>query len=710
MKLLGGIAVKYLKILIFILIIATIGYSFHIQQYFLTCFMLFFLIYFGYICWKKEEYRRTSNFNRRALYASNIILFCIFLIFMRLVQLQIFEKDFFESKVMGQINKTDILSGNRGTIYDSTGKRLAFNKNIYTVGINPSAIYDRPKTMKGIMEILSKDFIIKDRAVLLEEIKKGYENGRKYKVVAKNITEREKEELDKIVKENSLTGHEIRFDRNIERTYYKNDVYDNIVGFIGYNYKSENEKIGLFGIEKEYEKYLKQKVLQRQNFYTRNRNIKLPTAKEFIRMNLNGNNIYMTIDNELQFILSEELKKKFISSKSDEAYGIIMDPNNGKILAAASFTTNKKRALRNPIFQNQFEPGSTFKPIVVASAMEEKLINKNTLFDVGDGRITKYGHTIRESSRSTRGVLNTQEVLKRSSNVGMVLIGDKFTNEEFEYYLKQFGLYDKTGVDFPGEIKPYTVPYKKWHGLKKSTMAFGQGIVVTPIQLITAFSAVINGGILYKPYLVEKITDESDVIIRRNIPTPVRRVISENVSAQLRGILEDVVADGTARRGQVEGYRVGGKTGTAQLSSKGGYLKSNYLASFIGFFPADKPKYVVLVMFLKPKGETIYEKYGGATAAPVFAEIAKRITKTKNILSQDISNISAVKEVKHGETGGLVDVEMPDLKGFSPKDVIYIFKNTDIEIKIDGTGLVDKQFPAAGTSLEDVKEVRIILK
>ena len=398
---------------------------------------------------------------------------------------------------------------------------------------------------------------------------------------------------------------------------------------------------------------------------------------------------------------------------SDEAYGIVMDPNNGKILGVASLTTNKKRALRNPVFQNQFEPGSTFKPIVVAGAMDRGLINRNTTFDVGEGRITKYGHTIRESSRSTRGVITTEEVLKKSSNVGMVLIGDKFTDKEFEDNLKDFGLYDRTGVDFPGEIKPFTVSYKKWHGLKKSTMSFGQGIVVTPIQLATAFSAVINGGVLYKPYIVEKITDDSGVIIRRNIPTPVRRVISEKTSEQLREILENVVADGTARRGQVEGYRIGGKTGTAQLSTKGGYLKNNYLASFIGFFPADKPKYVVLVMFLKPKGETIYEKYGGATAAPVFADIVRRITKTKNILSQNVSSISAVTEVKNGESQGnneFVDVVMPDLTGFSPKDVVYIFKNTDIEISVEGVGLVDKQIPAAGTSLENVKEIKIILK
>ncbi len=709
-KLLGGKAVKYLKILIFILNFIGIGYTFYNQEFLLGWFLIFFCIYFGYICWKKQEYVRASNFNKRTLYASNILLFFLLIIMMRLIQVQIFEREFFASRVMGQIKKTDILSGNRGTIYDSTGKRLAFNKNIYTIGVNPAAIYDRPNTLKGIVEILNQDFIKKDRDVLLNEIKRGYETGRKYKVVAKNINEREKEKLEEVIKKYKMTRNEIRFDRNIERTYYKNDFYDNIVGFIGYNYKSQSEKIGLFGIEKQYESYLKEKVLKRQNFYTRSRNLKLPTSKEFIRMNLNGNNVYTTIDNEIQFILSEEIKKKFLSSKSDEAYGIVMDPNNGKIIAATSFTTNTKKSLRNPIFQNQFEPGSTFKPIIVASAMDAGLINRKTLFDVGDGRITKYRHTIRESSRSTRGILTTEEVLKKSSNVGMVLIGDKFTNIQFEEYLKKFGLYDKTGIDFPGEIKPYTVSYKKWDGLKKSTMSFGQGIVLTPIQLITAFSAVINGGILYKPYIVEKITDESDVIIRRNIPTEVRRVINPNVSKQLREMLEDVVADGTAKRGKVEGYRVGGKTGTAQLSGKGGYLKDNYLASFIGFFPIDKPKYVVLVMFLKPKGETIFEKYGGATAAPVFGDIVRRITKTKNILSQDISSISKIKEMKKGESTKFVDVEMPDLTGFSPKDVIYIFKNTDIEIKIQGTGLVEKQFPEKGTSLEDVKEIKILLK
>lgn len=704
---------RKLKVVILLLNILGLGFSIYYRLYLLTSFLFLLFFYFLYIFMKKSEYTRSSNFNKRALVSSNIILFLVLLIVIRLIQVQIFEHEFYENRISEQIKRKEISYGNRGSILDSSGKSLAYNKNIYTLGINPSSIYDRDETMIAIREILSKPYINKNNRKFLAEIDEAYKQNKKYKVVTNGLSEKEKEDIQKIIRKYKLTENELQFDRNIERTYYKKEIYNDLVGFIGYTASSKFRKKGIFGLEKQYEDYLKEKMIERQNVYTRNRGLKLPISKDSIRTNLNGRNIHTTIDNDIQFILHEELKKKFIASGSDEAYGVIMDPNNGKILATSSFTIHKNRALRNPIFQNQFEPGSTFKPIIVASAMEKGLINRATKFDVGDGRIKKYNHTIRESSRNTKGILTTEEVLEKSSNVGMVLIGDKFTNQEFEEALKNFGFYEKTGVDFPGEIKPYTTPYKKWDGLKKSTMSFGQGIVVTPIQLITAFSALINGGVLYKPYLVEKITDDSGVVIRRNSPVKVRQVISPKLSQEMKEILENVVTEGTAKKGDVEGYRVGGKTGTAQLSTKGGYLKENYLASFIGFFPVEKPEYVILVMFLKPKGETVFEKYGGATAAPVFGDIVRRITKAKNILSQNVSKLSEIKEFrKAGESDKtpLADVLMPDLKGFNPKDVVYIFKNTDIEVKIKGIGLVKEQYPKPGVSLENVKEIRVELE
>lgn len=701
---------KYLKIITLLSTLVGIGGAIYYKLYLLSVFLFLLLFYFLYIFMKKKEYYKASNFNKRAILASNIILFIILLIVIRLTQVQLFNNDFYEKKSIEQIRKNDKSYGNRGNIFDNSGKSLAFNKNIYMLGMNPSAIYDSENNLEGIEKILDEPYIKKNKERLLNEIKEEYERDRKYKVIAKNLSEKQKEKIQEIVKKYKISRNVIQFDRSIERTYYKPELYKNLVGFIGYTNTSNATKVGVFGLEREYEKYLKEKVLERQNIYTKNRGMKLPFSKENVKVSLNGKDIYTTIDNDIQFILNDEIRKKFISSGSEEAYGVIMDPNNGKILATSYQTIYNNKALRNPIFQNQFEPGSIFKPIIVASALDAKLVNRYTKFDIGDGKIRKYNHTIKEASRNTKGILTTEEVLKKSSNVGMVMIGDRFTNQEFEEYLKKFGFYDKTGVDFPGEIKPYTTPYKRWDGLKKSTMSFGQGIAVTPIQMITAFSSLVNGGVLYEPYLVEKIADENGVVVRRNPTVQVRRVISEKLSSEMRDMLEKVVSDGTAKRGEVPGYKVGGKTGTAQLSSKGGYLKENYLSSFIGFFPVDKPKYVVLVMFLKPKGETVFEKYGGATAAPVFAEIVKRITKSKNILSEDVSSISQVKKFENGYRAELTDVLMPDLKDLNPKDVIQIFKNTNIEVEIDGTGLVKEQYPKAGTSLQDVKKIQIILK
>lgn len=701
---------KYLKILTLLFNIIGFGVSIYYKLYLLTVFLFLLFFYFLYIFAKKREYTRKNNFNKRAMLSSNILLFFVLLIVIRLVQIQIFNKKYYDEKVKSQIKRNDIFYGNRGDIYDSNGKSLAFNQNIYTLGVNPSALYDRDTTLKGIEAILDKPFLKKDKAKILKELEEGYQKRRKYKVIAKNLTEHEREEIQEIIREYHLTLNEVQFDRSIKRTYYKRDLYDNLIGFIGYTQNSNSEKVGVFGLEKEYEKYLKEISIKRQNIYTKNRKIKLPFSQESIKTNLDGKNIHTTIDNDIQFILNEEVRKKFISSGSEEAYGVIMDPNTGKVLATTYHTIYKNKALRNPIFQNQMEPGSIFKPIIVASALDANLITRASKFDIGEGRIKKYNHTIREASRSTRGILSTDEVLTKSSNVGMVMIGDKFTNQEFEEYLKRFGFYDKTGIDFPGELKPYTTPYKRWDGLKKSTMSFGQGIVVTPIQMITAFSSLINGGILYKPYLVDKITDEEGVVIRRNLPTPVRQTISKELSKDMREILEKTVTEGTVKKGRVEGYRVGGKSGTAQLSTKGGYLKENYLSSVIGFFPVDKPKYTILVMFLKPKGETIFEKFGGATAAPVFGDIVRRISKSKNILSENISSFSKVENFESPIKNETIDVVMPDLTGFSPKEVVYIFKDTNIEVKIKGVGLVKEQYPKAGTPLENIKEIKIVLE
>ena len=477
---------------------------------------------------------------------------------------------------------------------------------------------------------------------------------------------------------------------------------------------TNDEKIGISGLEKQYQNYLVERKRDITKLYGLNKKNTLALSKETLFSDLNGKNIYLTIDADLNFILNDEMKRQFKNVNAYEAYGVIMDPNSGKILAVATFSKDKD-LLRNNIFQSQYEPGSIFKPLIVAAAMNEGFITANTQFNVGDGRIVRFKKTIRESSRSTRGVITTREVIMKSSNVGMVLISDYFTNALFEQYLKDFGLYDKTGVDFPNELKPYTLPYQEWDGLKKNNMAFGQGIAITPIQMITAFSAVVNGGTLYKPYLVEKITDGEGIVIRRNTPTVVRKVISEKVSESMRSILTDTVDKGTGKIARIEGYAVGGKTGTAQLSGgKTGYIRNEYLSSFIGFFPADKPKYVIMAMFMRPQSEIQSTRFGGVVAAPVVGNVIRRIIKEEEGFAKDIEKINVNNEMGGAHKSSLEAVNyedvMPDLEGMSPQEVLSVFKETDIDIEVVGTGLVVEQKPEAGDSLKDVKKVKIILK
>ncbi|MGL4307552.1 MAG: penicillin-binding protein, partial [Cetobacterium sp.] len=642
-------------------------------------------------------------------------LFLCLLLF-RLTYIQGFKKEEYSQAISKQILSSKRFLGNRGTIYDALGKRLAYNTNIYTLIINPKFALENPETLTVIKEFIKNGYIEGKYPQLEQEIISMGEKNKMYKILGKNIGDKEKDEMMEIM--NKYNKDLVRkkvliYTPENKRRYFRSDLFFNLVGNVGYR-GEDKIQTGIFGIEKEYEEYLKGIELIKKIPSTRGRiGIKLPTSKMDVTEDLDGKNVYLTIDSDIHYILNDELKKEFDKTKAEEAYAIVADPNTGRILATSSYS--RKKEVRNPLFQNQVEPGSIFKPIIVAAALNSGYIKRTSTFDIGDGKIKKYNHIIKESSRNVKGILTVDEILEKSSNVGMVLIGDRFTDEEFEGYLKKYGLYDKTDVDFPYERKPYTVSYKKWDKLKKSTMAFGQGIVVTPVQMISAFSAVVNGGILYKPYLVDKIVDKNGVVIRRNLPTPVRRVISENVSKTMREILEKAVEEGTVKNAGVEGYRVGGKTGTAQISDNGKYVKHEYLASTVGFFPVDKPKYIILVMVLKPQADILYHRFGGAVAAPVVGEVIRRVTKAKNIYSEDIAQINMNTLLVKDKTQDKEKLEemnidsMPDLKGMSARDVLNLFKDSEYEIKVTGTGSVISQYPKVGDKMDNVKTIRVIL-
>ena len=716
--------IKIRGILLLLFTLSTTIYFTYNKSFFLLMITWLLLIYIIFFLAVMKNWGKKELFAQRAS-----MMLIIILAFFIVYGLQLFRVQFvLKSKYVGLMNKQLISVnkevGQRGAIYDSNGKKLAFNKRLYTISINPSLLNDEKvhdDILKDIIAIKESGIIPLSENIEEELLEMAKENV-KYKRIARNIDDEQKKEiLDLIanierekVKGRAKYKSVLVFERSIDRKYYKSEEYDKLVGMVKETEDTNDEKIGISGLEKQYQNYLVERKRDITKLYGLNKKNTLALSKETLFSDLNGKNIYLTIDADLNFILNDEIKAQFENVNAYEAYGLIMDPNSGKILAVATFSKDKD-LLRNNIFQSQYEPGSIFKPLIVAAAMNEGFITANTQFNVGDGRIVRFKKTIRESSRSTRGVITTREVIMKSSNVGMVLISDYFTNALFEQYLKDFGLYDKTGVDFPNELKPYTLPYQEWDGLKKNNMAFGQGIAITPIQMITAFSAVVNGGTLYKPYLVEKITDGEGIVIRRNTPTVVRKVISESVSESMRSILTDTVDKGTGKRARIEGYAVGGKTGTAQLSGgKTGYIRNEYLSSFIGFFPVDKPKYVIMAMFMRPQSEIQSNRFGGVVAVPVVGNVIRRIIKEEEGFAKDIEKINVNNEMGGAHKSSLEAVNyedvMPDLEGMSPQEVLSVFKETDIDIEVVGTGLVVEQKPAAGDSLKDVKKVKIILK
>ena len=716
--------IKIRGILLLLFTLITTIYLIYNKSFFLLMTFWLLLIYIIFSLAVMKNWRKKELFGQRSSVILIIILFFLIIYGLRLFTIQFILK----SKYVGQMNKQLISVskevGQRGAIYDSNGKKLAFNKRLYTISINPSLLNDEKihdDILKDIMAIKDSGIITLSENIEEELLEMAKENI-KYKRIARNIDDEQKKEIVDLIA--SIEREKVKgrakyksvlvFERSIDRKYYKSEEYDKLVGMVKETEDTNDEKVGISGLEKQYQNYLVERKRDITKLYGLNKKNTLALSKETLFSDLNGKNIHLTIDADLNFILNDEMKAQFKNVNAYEAYGLIMDPNNGKILAVAAFSKDKD-LLRNNIFQSQYEPGSIFKPLIVAAAMNEGFITANTQFNVGDGRIVRSKKTIRESSRSTRGVITTREVIMKSSNVGMVLISDYFTNALFEQYLKDFGLYDKTGVDFPNELKPYTLPSEEWDGLKKNNMAFGQGIAITPIQMITAFSAVVNGGTLYKPYLVEKITDGEGIVIRRNTPTVVRKVISDKVSESMRSILADTVDKGTGKRARIEGYAVGGKTGTAQLSGgKSGYIRNEYLSSFIGFFPADKPKYVIMAMFMRPQSDIQSNRFGGVVAAPVVGNVIRRIIKEEEGFAKDIEKINVNNETVGVEKSSLEAVNyedvMPDLEGMTPQEVLTVFKETDIDIEVVGTGLVVEQKPAAGDSLKNIKKVKIILK
>ena len=631
---------------------------------------------------------KDKQFRIKIILFSTLIIFTIILI--RIFYIQVFSYNKLNNLATSLWQRNLPITADRGRILDRNGKVLATNITTTTLYAVPNQILDKEQTAHQLAEILNADYdkILKhlNKRTSLEKI--NPEGRQLTSEIADSI--------------NALNIDGLYLMKESKRYYPYNETLSHVLGYVGI----DNQ--GLSGLELKYDDYLTGKNGSIK--YTSDGKGKRLKTTEIYEKAQNGMDITLTIDIDIQLALEKELANVDSKYTPEQALAVVMDPNTGEILAMASrptFDSNNYQKYqletinRNlPIWKN-YEPGSTFKIITLAASLEEKTINLFTDTYHDGGSITVDGARIKCWKSSGHGSETFLEVVENSCNPGFVVMGQKLGTERLYNYIKKFGFTEKTGIDLNGESKGIMFDLEDIGPVEQATIAFGQGISVTPIQQVTGVSAAINGGNLYKPYVVKYITEpETEDIIYENKPYLVRKVINEKTSETVRFTLESVVANGTGKNAYIENYRVGGKTGTAQKVSNGKYMTGNYIVSFMGFFPADKPDYVVYVAIDHPVGIT---QYGGTVSAPIAKNIIKNIISIKNIPpSKDVTPREYTwLDTKYVKTPNVLNMTKKEastlLKGFKveysgsgdniiyqdPKPDVYIKENSTIKIMLN---------------------------
>lgn len=621
---------------------------------------------------------------------------------LRASQLQIFRGSLLAGKAERQLTKKIDLPPVRGKILDRNGHELAINREVYSVYAQPPKVSDVTAAAKGLEKSLGEE----DRK--LEEKLRAKKS---FVWLERNVG---------IEKWNAIASLNIKGIGAIKgsRRYYPNmELAGHLIGFAGIDSQ------GLEGLELAYNDYIKGKagyfIAERdalgRNIFPRGLNLRDSTS---------GSDVVLTIDKTIQHIAERELGHALEEYDAKGGRVLIMNPHTGEVLAMAvqpAFNPNffgkyNSRAWRNRIVTDSFEPGSTFKIFLAASAIESGKVGTQDIFYCEEGRTRIYNKYIHDSKK--HGWLTMENILKVSSNIGAYKIAEKIGKDSYYQNIQDFGFGEKSNIDFPGEASGFLRPLKKISPVGFANLAFGQGVSVTAVQLVSAISAVANGGSLMKPFLVKKIIDKRGETVLLNTPTKVRQVISKETSSEVTAMLKRVVSgEGTGGRAALDGYQVAGKTGTSQKFDvkEGQYSKEKYISSFIGFLPANAPELAMLVLIDEPKEHY----YGGKVAAPVFRKIAEQSLaylqvsplKEKNVMPLYQKVRPALKKRRLKKDKNLLFVkggaqQMPDLTGLSLREILVKMKLPPTEMS--GRGIVVEQNPLPGNLLD--KEGRYKVK
>ena len=619
-----------------------------------------------------------------------VMLILFIFIILRVFYIQVFDYKKLNEYASNLWSRDLPIEANRGLILDRNGVVLADNLTTTSLVLIPNQIKEKEKATEELAKILNVSYAeMKKHVYKKTSIERVHPEGRR---LSYDIAE----------KISNLKLEGVYLVKEAKRYYPYGNLLSHSLGYVGI----DNQ--GLSGLELEYDKYLTGKSGAIKYFSDAKGN-KLNVSDVYVEPQ-DGMNLYLTIDINIQKSIERELDNIVDMFSPDMALAVVMNPKTGEILGMGSrpdYNPNTYQKYsqdvlsRNLPVWSSYEPGSTFKIITMATSVEEKIIDIENDHFYDSGSVNVDGSVLKCWKAGGHGDQTFLQVLQNSCNPGFVKLGQMLGKERLFSYIKKFGFGEKTGVDLNGEGQGILFPLEKVGNVELSTTAFGQGVSVTPIQQVTAVSAVVNGGYLYKPFIVKSIAEkETNSIIQETSKTLVRKVISSETSAIMRHALESVVAKGGGKAAYIEGYRIGGKTGTAQKVKDGRYMVGNYIMSFMSVVPSNDPEAVFYLAIDNPKNTALLSSY---TTTP----IARRVLL-------DIIDALDIKEQKEGMEKDLewtdkIMYQVPNVIGKSVKEAKKLLSNFTIEYT--GTGeTVISQSPDANTKLEDRGTVRLLLE
>jgi len=673
------------------------------------------------------EASRSGNSHRRALFVAIGLVGWMLLIGARLVQLQVSQHDDFTARARSQQLSSVETSATRGQLLDRQGRELARSIETESFYADPSEIIDTNDTAKRIAPITGQD-----RAELANRISAAKDAKKQFIWIARRLDVESANKLDAL----ELKGV---YSRKEPKRYYPNDsLAAHVLGSVGL------DEIGQSGVEQYYNEKIRGEAGKVYLEVDR-------TKRAFESYEVQprpGQTVVLTIDQTIQYRTEQALVAAVQRAHAKSGTAIVMDPQTGEILALAnapSFDPNQppKDSAENRVngaLQSPYEPGSTFKIVAYSAAIEKGLVKPEDKIDCQMGQITVAGRLIHD--HHPFGVLTIADALALSSNVGAIKLGLLVGNESMYDYMKRLGFGSRTGIDLAGESPGILRPLSRWQPSSIGSLAMGQEISVTPLQMATAYSVLANGGMLVKPHVVRELRSPDGTVIFQAKPET-RRALKPETAAALRNMLEGVTLHGTARKAQLDGYTAAGKTGTAQKvdPKTHTYSATKFIGSFVGFAPVKNPAVVIVVVIDEPQGSY----HGGDVAAPVFREIAEQIlpdlsvspdveikpgtetiAQTSRPSPQQVKEDQAQTEAREatlpklaarsfsGQTKEVVFAVatkraalMPDLRGQSVRDVARMCQQLGLRLEAQGEGHAMRQTPEPGAEVDPGRVVRV---